>query len=72
MFRSFLGGGAFFLALDEEAPVSVFLKCHRPVMVAVEDGGVLVPDANTETPLIKGRGHGLPRPLMATQSWKRR
>jgi hypothetical protein len=44
-FRSFLGGGTFFLALDEEALASVFWKGQRPVMVAVRGGGVLVPEA---------------------------
>jgi hypothetical protein len=39
-FRSFLGGGAFFLvSLDEEASVSVFLNSQCPVMMAVEGVG---------------------------------
>jgi hypothetical protein len=34
-------------------------------MAAMEGGGVLILDVAEEAPLIKGRGCGLPRPLMA-------
>jgi hypothetical protein len=34
-----LGSGAFFLATEDDAPVSVFLKDQRPVMLVVEVGG---------------------------------
>jgi hypothetical protein len=37
-FLSFFCGGALALALDDEAPVSVFLNGQRQVMVAVVEG----------------------------------
>jgi hypothetical protein len=64
-FRSFLGGGAIFFAAEDDEPTSVFLKGQCPIMEAVEGGGVLVLDVAAEAPLIKGRGCGLPRPLIA-------
>jgi hypothetical protein len=70
-FCSFLAADAFFLALNEEVSTSVFRKGQRPLLVAVEGGGVLVLDVAAGEPFIKGRGRGLPRPLMPAQSWKR-
>jgi hypothetical protein len=48
-----LGGGAFFLALLEEALVSDLWKGQRPVMMAMGGGGVLVLDvASDAAPLM--------------------
>jgi hypothetical protein len=67
-FLSFLGGGAFFLTTEDDAPTSVFLKGQHPVMVDVEGGGCSGSGHGRDIASYRGRGRGLPRPLMASQS----
>jgi hypothetical protein len=58
---------ALALALDDEAPTSVFRNGQRRVMVAVGEGRrwFCYGHDHGGAPVIKGRGCGLRRPLMA-------
>jgi hypothetical protein len=50
-----LGGGGFFLVVEDDAPVSNLRNGQHLVMVAVGGGGVLVMDAATGSASYKGK-----------------
>jgi hypothetical protein len=63
-FRSFLGGGALALALDEEASALDLQKGQRPVMAVVgRRGGALLLDAATGSASYKGKRTRSPKAI---------